>query len=107
MYYHQDPEDYWRWTVPGLRLLFARCGLRVVNDVGVLGLAAAAVQLFQDETCWRLPGPFRRVYVMFMQGLVAFIDRLYSSQRRKNSSWTIAVVAAPTASDDVSARAAS
>jgi SAM-dependent methyltransferase len=102
MYYHRDPEDYWRWTVPGLRLLFNNVGLTVVDDVGVLGLAAAAVQIFQDETCWRLAGPLRRIYVLFMQGLVALLDRRYSAERRKNSSWTIAVAATPTPTDESS-----
>jgi SAM-dependent methyltransferase len=96
MYYHRDPEDYWRWTVPGLRLLFKNSGLTVIDNVGVLGLAAAAVQIFQDETCWKLPRPLRRLYVLFMQGVVALIDKLYSPQRRQNSSWTIAVTASPT-----------
>jgi SAM-dependent methyltransferase len=96
MYYHRDPEDYWRWTVPGLQLLFKNSGLMIVDDVGILGLAAAAAQIFQDETCWKLPGPLRRLYVLFMQGLVALLDKCYSPQRRQNSSWTIAVTATPT-----------
>ncbi|HKY32912.1 MAG TPA: class I SAM-dependent methyltransferase [Candidatus Polarisedimenticolia bacterium] len=46
-FYHPDPQDYWRWTSAGLRLLFQRAGFaRVeVRPVGGTKLAVAALAL--------------------------------------------------------------
>lgn len=91
MYYHRDPEDYWRWTSVGLRKILEERGFEVNEMQGVLGLAAAAVQIFQDATYWKVPRRLKPVYALFMQSLVALADRRYSEALRLENSLTIAV----------------
>ena len=98
MYYHRDPEDYWRWTPAGLRRVVTERGFDVVELRGLLGLAAAALQLFQDGTYWFVPRLTRRPYALIMQRLIAFADRRYSETMRAENSWTIAVRAVRAAS---------
>ena len=82
MYYHRDPEDYWRWTQAGVRSIVEAAGFTLAEMRGLLGMAAAAVQIFQDGTLWRIPRPVKRVYIVVMQALIRFIDRFYSEELR-------------------------
>jgi SAM-dependent methyltransferase len=91
MYYHRDPEDYWRWTPAGLRRIVIERGFEVERLRGLLGLASAALQLFQDGTYWFVPRLMRRPYALVMQRLIAFSDHRYSEAIRAENSWTIAV----------------
>jgi SAM-dependent methyltransferase len=91
MYYHRDPEDYWRWTQPGLTKLLTDHGFDVVEARGVLGLAAAALQIFQDATSWKLPRLLQRMYVVVMQLTITFVDGRYSPAARVDNCLTIAV----------------
>jgi hypothetical protein len=93
MYYHPDPEDYWRWTCAGIRRLLEDQGLGVLEYRGLLGLVAASLQLIQDRTCWQVPRRIRRPYVAAMQLLIAFSDRRDTDASRTTNSWTIAVLA--------------
>jgi SAM-dependent methyltransferase len=93
MYYHADPDDYWRWTTSGLQRVLDRCGFMVVEQRGLLGLAAAALQIFQDATFGYVPGPIRRPYALVMQTLIRFADRRYDDEQRRHNCWTIAVIA--------------
>ncbi|MEY2452109.1 MAG: hypothetical protein QOD92_1683 [Acidimicrobiaceae bacterium] len=91
MYYHPDPEDYWRWTTVGLEKTVTERGFRVVERIGVLGLASAAIQLFQDGTVWRLPRFLQRPYVVAMQVAMRLMDRRYTAEVRCNDCLTIAL----------------
>jgi SAM-dependent methyltransferase len=91
MYFHKDPEDFWRWTSDGLAKVVGQAGLEVTDRRGILGLAAAAVQLFQDATLPRLPKSVRRPYIMFMQAAAKGIDRRYSEEARRRDSLVLAV----------------
>jgi SAM-dependent methyltransferase len=91
MYYHQDPEDYWRWTRVGLEKVVRERGFDIADTVGVLGLGAAALQLFQDGTVWRLPRFLRRAYVVMMQVAIRFVDSRYSDETRRADCLTIVV----------------
>lgn len=91
MYYHRDPEDYWRWTCAGLRRVLAAQGFTVVELRGLLGIGAAALQIFQDGTYWFLPRFLRRLYALAMQVCISLVDRLYTDAMRAENSWTIAV----------------
>jgi SAM-dependent methyltransferase len=93
MYDHADPHDYWRWTGEGLRKVVTDSGFAVVELTGILGLAAAALQLFQDGTGGRLPRSLRRPYVFVMQSLISLMDRLYSDQTRASSPLVLAILA--------------
>jgi SAM-dependent methyltransferase len=91
MYYHADPDDYWRWTMAGLALLVERHGLVVEQRVGVLGLRAAAVQVFQDATVWSVPRPLRRLYTLLCQVVVGALDRGLTPQQREDNGLVVAV----------------
>lgn len=91
MYYHRDPEDYWRWTQPGLERTLAASGFVVVQTRGVLALAPAALQILQDATLWKVPRMLRRPYTAVMQALIAFADRRYEESTRIVNCMTIAV----------------
>ena len=93
MYYHPDPEDYWRWTRAGIRRLLEDQGFGVLELRGVLGLVAACLQLVQDRTYWRVPQRVRRAYAAAMQLLIALSDRRDTDVGRAANSWTIAILA--------------
>jgi SAM-dependent methyltransferase len=82
MYYHPDPEDYWRWTSAGLTKLVEDAGLEVAEVRGVMGLGSAALQLLQWATLGHVPRALRRPYTMLTQALIAASDRRYSDQSR-------------------------
>jgi SAM-dependent methyltransferase len=91
MYYHRDPEDYWRWTMPGLVRLLERHGFVVEERRGVLGLVATGLQHVQDGTYWFLPRPFRPLFTFVMQAIVTFADRRYSAEDRELNGMVLAV----------------
>ena len=93
MYYHPDPEDYWRWTCAGIRRLLGDHGFEVIESKGVLGLIAASLQLIQDRIAWRLPRYVRRLFIVTMQILIALGDRIDKEESKSTNSWTIAVLA--------------
>lgn len=95
--FHPHPVDLWRWTGSGLEQELRRAGFDVLDQVGLLGLAPAALQLLQDailELPWvtRLPGVLRAPVWVPLQGLVQLTDALYSPQsRREQASVHLAV----------------
>lgn len=91
MYYHRDPEDYWRWTSSGLVRVVESANFSVTACHGVLGLAAASVQLFQDATQHRVPAPFRKLYFLVCQTFIRILDRRQSPQARIDNGLVIAV----------------
>lgn len=93
MYYHQDPEDYWRWTRVGLEKVVREHGFEVVATRGVLGLAAAALQIIQDGCYWYVPRLLRRPFSVIMQAAIVLADRLYPKVNRANNCLTIALLA--------------
>jgi SAM-dependent methyltransferase len=93
MYYHRDPVDHWRWTRTGLTKIVEAAGFEVVKLYGMMGLAAAALQLFQDGTQGRVPRYLRPLYVLVMQGAIAFMDRFYSDESRVDNGLVLAVLA--------------
>lgn len=91
MYYHPDPEDYWRWTSGGLIKIVEDAGLEVADVRGVLGLASAALQLLQWATLGHVPKAARRPYTMLMQGLIAVSDRRYSDTSRVHNALVLGI----------------
>lgn len=91
--YHEDPVDYWRWTGAGLEEQMRRSGFIVENIDGVLGLAAVAVQLFQDATYYKLPSWLARPYAVVMQSLIGLLDGLYTPTSRRENALIYVVVA--------------
>ncbi len=90
MHFHEDPVDYWRWTSEGLSKLLRDTGFEVVEMRGLIGLAAAAIQLFQVATVPHVPGFARRPYVAAMQWAATLIDRRYSEPARLRDSLVLA-----------------
>jgi len=95
MVYHRDPVDYWRWTAEGLRRIVTQAGFQIVRFEGVMGLAATGLQLFQDGTYHRVPGPLRKPYVSIMQSLVALFDRQSPGSRAENALVFVLIAAKP------------
>jgi SAM-dependent methyltransferase len=93
MYYHRDPEDYWRWTRPGLTKVLTERGFRVDETRGVLALAPAALQILQDGTIWKLPRRLQPAYALVMQTLITYTDRRYDESVRVDNCLVIAVQA--------------
>ena len=93
MYWHPDPQDFWRWTPEGLAKQVEDAGFVVSETRGVLGLASASLQLFQDSTASHLPRGLRQIYVAVMQQLVALLDRRYSSDTRARDALVLAMSA--------------
>jgi SAM-dependent methyltransferase len=91
MYYHRDPEDYWRWTSVGLAAVVEQSGLRVEQQFGVLGLAAAAIQLWQDATIGHVPRPLRPLFALCCQLAIRRSDRGQTPQGRIDNGLVIAV----------------
>jgi SAM-dependent methyltransferase len=100
MYYHRDPEDYWRWTCAGLKRCLTQNGFAIADFAGLLGLAAAALQLFQDGTYWRIPRSLRHPYAFLMQRAIAAADRRHSDEERALNCWTMVVRARKTGGED-------
>lgn len=91
MYYHPDPEDYWRWTGEGLTKIIGEAGFTIEEMRGLMGLVAAALQLLQEGTLWRLPRLLRGPYIVVMQALMALTDRRYSDHSRVANALVYAV----------------
>ncbi len=47
--YHPDPIDYWRWTSSGLKKIITSHGFTIDECIGLMGLSATAMHLFQDS----------------------------------------------------------
>lgn len=84
--YHPDPVDYWRWTGPGLRRLIQQAGFELIEFRGLVGLAAAGLQLFQDGFKPRVHHRLRRGFFRLMQWLIAKVDRLESEESRRDDA---------------------
>jgi hypothetical protein len=93
MVYHPDPVDYWRWTCAGLRRAVTEAGFEVERFEGIMGLAATGLQLVQDATYYYLPRPLRPVYALFLQSLIALVDRVQSWGGRDLNALVFAVIA--------------
>lgn len=91
MYYHPDPEDYWRWTSAGLARLVEKSGLRVDSLEGVVGIIPTCLQIVQLMTSEKLPRVVRRMYVTGMQIMVRWSDRRDSDRSRRFNSLVIAL----------------
>lgn len=91
MYYHPDPEDYWRWTSAGLTKVVTAEGFVIDELRGALGLASASLQLFQESTFARLPRRLRRPYVLVLQTVIRGLDRRYTEEARAANCLVLAV----------------
>jgi len=91
--YHPHPNDFWRWTGPGLRKIIADAGFQLVECRGIMGLAATGVHLLQDGVVIRFSPLMRTLIAPFSQGLIALADRISSDTDRENDASVFVVVA--------------
>jgi SAM-dependent methyltransferase len=92
-WYHPDPTDFWRWTGDGLRRQVEQAGFDLVRSRGIIGLAGAGLQLFQDAVYTRLWSPARAPFALVMQSLVRLFDRLHSDRQRTQDALILIVIA--------------
>jgi SAM-dependent methyltransferase len=94
--YHAVPDDYWRWTAPGLRKLLDETGWIVVDMSGILGFSASALLLFQDALLSKLRRfMFRKAIIFVIHQMVGLLDLLYSDEERLENASVYFVVAKP------------
>lgn len=93
MYYHPDPEDYWRWTPSGLELIARRAELTVRRTRGLVGLTATCLQLGQEPLLYRLPRPLQPLLAAAVYQLSRLADRLEPATVRDNNALVFSVLA--------------
>lgn len=94
--YHQDPEDYWRWTSPGLKLLCEQAGFNILELRGLMGIIPTSIQLFQDSVLESVPKQlqlFKGIFIFISQSLIMLIDRFHSDESRKRNASVFLIVA--------------
>jgi SAM-dependent methyltransferase len=80
-WYHPVPDDYWRWTGPGLRRQIERCGFTVRELIPVVSAPAAGLNLFSQYVAeLALPGRLRKPWHLVTQGLVALVNRFFRAK---------------------------
>lgn len=95
--YHPDPTDFWRWTRDGLVRQIEDCGFSVRSVTGVMNLAAAGLQLFQDGVSGRVPRLLRPPFYFMMNRAMALVDRLGGQRGRDRDASVYVVLAERTA----------
>jgi len=78
--YHPDPNDYWRWTVEGLRYEIERAGFDISLILSVFGPEASALQLWQDSTLDRIPASLRSSYIRIIQMIIGWIENRHDNK---------------------------
>jgi hypothetical protein len=91
--YHPDPDDDWRWTCAGLRRAVSEAGFAIDRFEGVIGPAAAGLQLFQDAFYYELPRALRPPFVLVLQTLIRLVDRVRRQRSRDYDAQVFALVA--------------
>lgn len=92
---HPDPNDYWRWTSEGLLKLMNDNHWEVAELIGILGFAAAALQLLQNALKMKFPNILREAFIVCMQLCICCIDRFYTSKGKLRDASVFVVVAKP------------
>lgn len=83
--YHPTPTDYWRWTGPGLRKLMSTAGLETLETRGVLGRAAAGLQLAHDGVIERFHPRLRPLLAIGLNAAQFVADKLDQTDRNNDA----------------------
>jgi SAM-dependent methyltransferase len=84
--YHPTPRDYWRWTGPGLRRVIEAAGLEIIEAVGILGRAAAGLQLLHDGVVGAIPARLHPLLAFCLAGIMRMAEKLDRSDRTEDAS---------------------
>lgn len=91
--YHPSPNDFWRWTSAGLKKIIINQGFKIVLFNGIMGLAASAIQLFQDAIVFKLPKFMVPPFALLFQTLILLFDNLNSKKQRDRDASVYVVIA--------------
>jgi SAM-dependent methyltransferase len=91
--YHADPQDFWRWTHEGLKKTITHAGFAIKRWHGIVGMAAASAQLFQDAITGVVPKFARGIFFMVMQLFILALDNVYSGADRGSEACVFLAVA--------------
>lgn len=47
--FHPDPNDYWRWTSQGLKMVIERNNFEINRFEGIMNMISVSIQYFQDH----------------------------------------------------------
>jgi SAM-dependent methyltransferase len=71
--YHPTPEDFWRWTGPGLRQQMERCGFVVNEMIPVVSAPAAALTMTFQYAGDIMPAPLKMAWHCVTQWIVRLV----------------------------------
>jgi hypothetical protein len=93
MIYHPAPEDYWRWTKKGLKKEIENSGFKIKEFNGIMSRASTGGQFILDSLRPNIPSIFHGIANLFMQGVIALLDRDVVSPKRNKDACVFLVVA--------------
>lgn len=93
--YHPDPGDYWRWTCTGLSRTITAAGFEVIEQHGILGPEATALQIWLDAVNDRVPKTLRKLFYRYMQWKIRRADQRCTDTQRNRDACVYVVVARP------------
>ena len=97
MVFHPSPEDYWRWTRPGLERIVRGAGFELVRFVGVLGPASTGLFLIHLAVDRRMPQPLRLPLAILVQALTAIAERVSPDSHERDAMIFALVAEKPSA----------
>jgi SAM-dependent methyltransferase len=80
--FHPCPDDYWRWTGPGLKRELEDADFQVIEIVGVVGLAAAGLQLFYDGIKNWIPEWLTPLSSLCLTAIMSLVEKVDRSNRQ-------------------------
>jgi SAM-dependent methyltransferase len=91
--YHPDPNDYWRWTSSGLKKIITSQGFTIDECVGVMGLSATSMHLFQDSIHFKLHSILRKPFIIVMQFIIRLMDKIQKQSEKDIDSSVYFIIA--------------
>jgi SAM-dependent methyltransferase len=94
--YHPDPVDYWRWTSAGLQKIITSQGFTIDECIGVMGLSATSMHLFQDSLYDKLHSLLKPAFVIIMQLIIRLMDKIQNQPEKNVDSSVYFIIAKKT-----------
>ena len=93
--YHPDPDDFWRWTEPGLRLQVARAGFVIDRVEGVVSGLGAALTMTSQYLAAILPRALRPIFHAVAQSVISAIERVADKRQSPDAAVYVVVAKIP------------